>query len=55
MTKKELHLILKILERIKEPDSHIEEAIHSVKKNIAVFESMRGQLKDQYEWDNGGW
>lgn len=52
MTKKELQLVLKILERIKEPDGHVQEAIHSVKKNIAVFESKRGQLRDMYEFDN---
>lgn len=54
MTKKDTQYVLKVLERIKNPDEHILKAIAFVKRDLANFEAMRGQLRDQYE-SNQDW
>lgn len=49
MTKKELQLVLKVLNNIKNPDTYVIEAKHNVEKDIVRYERMRGQLMDNYE------
>jgi hypothetical protein len=48
MTKKELDTVLKVLEKIKNPDSYVLEAVYIIKKNIERYNKMRGQLRDQW-------
>lgn len=55
MTRKELEDVLKVLGRIKEPDSHVLKAIFIINKNIEEFNARKGQLKEQYEIDSGPW
>lgn len=54
MTKKELLYVSKVLNRIKPLDEHIMKAIKYIEKDLASYEAMRGQLKDQYEYDSRG-
>jgi len=51
MTKKECEYVLKILERITNPDEHIEKAKAYIKKDIAHYNTYHRQLKDNYESD----
>lgn len=51
MTRKELEYIVKILNRIKDPDEHIAKALSYLNKDIANYNARRGQLKEQYESD----
>lgn len=51
MTRKELIHILDLLNRIKEPDGRVERAKAYVEKDLKLYDSRRGQLKDQYEFD----
>jgi hypothetical protein len=53
MTRKELEYVNKVLNRIKDPDEHVAKAIAYVNKDLAQFDSRRGQLRDQYESDYG--
>jgi hypothetical protein len=56
MTKKEAEYIKKVLERIKEPDQHIQLAITYVDKTLRQFDACVGQLKNQYDYDmRGSW
>lgn len=55
MTRAELDYLKKILTRIKNPDAHVEKAIAFVDKDIALYNSRRGQLRDQYEVDERYW
>ncbi len=55
MTRKEVEHVLDTLQRIKEPDGRVLRAIASCEKQLKIFDSMRGQLKDQYEVDNKSW
>lgn len=55
MTVKELQYVMKILERIKDPDEHIEKAKAYIDKDLKVYAARRGQLKDQYESNFGDW
>lgn len=52
MTAKDLQHILKILTRVKPQDGHVLQAIASVEKKLAEYDARRGQLADQYEYDN---
>lgn len=52
MTIKELEYVKKVLERIKEPDVHIEKAIAFINKNLANYAARQGQLRDSYESDS---
>lgn len=54
MTRVELEKVLLVLAKIKEPDARVLEAICIVNKNIEMFNSKRGQMKDNYEVDWGG-
>ncbi len=51
MTRVELEKVLLVLAKIKEPDSRVLEAIFIVNKNIEMFNSKKGQMKDNYEVD----
>lgn len=55
MNRKELNHILMILNRIKDPDSKIAEAIAYVNKDLAIYDSRRGQLRADYDYDRGPW
>jgi hypothetical protein len=54
MTKKELKLVEKVLEKIMNPDSYVIEALHNVKKDILRYDRMKNQLKEmsayEYPW-----
>jgi len=52
MTKQEAKNVLKVLERIKDPDAHVAAAIAIVNKQLAYFDKQQGQLRRQYEYDN---
>lgn len=52
MTKIELEYVRKILSLIKDPDQHIAKALAYVDKDLAQFDARRGQLREQYEYDN---
>lgn len=52
MTRKELEDVLKVLGRIKEPDEFIARAISYINKDLAHYNARKGQLKEQYEYDN---
>lgn len=43
--------VLTILGKIKDPDEYIAKAIAYVNKDIAQYDAMKGQLRDQYEVD----
>jgi len=51
MTRKELETVLKVLGRIKDPDSRVLEAVFIINKNIEIYNSRAGQLKESYEID----
>ena len=51
MTRKELNTVLKVLEKIKNPDSYVMESIHITKKNLAMYDSRKGRLREQVEYD----
>ena len=51
MTKKDLIKLKKLLEHIKDPDGYVKEMIAVIDRNLAIYESMRGQMKDQYYRD----
>jgi hypothetical protein len=51
MTKKELELLLKVLEKIKNPDTYVMECIHNVKGDLLVYERRKGQLREMAELD----
>jgi hypothetical protein len=52
MTKEETKNVLKVLERIKDPDANVAAAIAIVNKQLAYFNKQKGQLKQQYEYDS---
>ena len=51
MTKKEFQLLLKVLEKIKNPDTYVSECKHNVERELDRFERMKGQLRDMGEYD----
>ena len=51
MTRKDVNKVLLVLEKIKNPDSYVIEAIHTCKKEIAMFDSRKGQLSGPVEYD----
>jgi hypothetical protein len=55
MTRKELEHVKKVLEHISNPDGNITKALVYIEKNIQIYKSQRGQLKDSYEKDNMPW
>lgn len=52
MTINELRYIRKVLVRIVPHDEQVKLAIVYVDKDLAVYESRKGQLKERYEMDN---
>jgi hypothetical protein len=52
MTRKEAETVLKVLQRIKQQDYHVQLAVIIVEKQLRQFNDRRGQLKDQYDYDN---
>lgn len=48
MTREQLNYLLKVLNRIKEPDEHIAKAIAYINKDLAEYDARRGQLREQY-------
>lgn len=51
MTKKEYQLLLKVLEKIKNPDTYVIECKHNVERELMRFERMKGQLKEMGDYD----
>lgn len=51
MTKKEFKLILKVLHKIKNPDTYVMECIHNVERDILRYDRMKGQLKEMVDYD----
>lgn len=49
MTKNEILHIKRVLECIRDKDGHVIKAIAFCDKQLKIFESMRGQLKELYE------
>jgi hypothetical protein len=49
MTKKELEYLEKVLLRFKPQDEHVGKALAYVRKDLAHYDSCRGQLRDAYE------
>lgn len=49
MTKKELEDVIKVLNRIKNPDANVLKAIAIVNKNIEEYKGRKDQLKNSYE------
>ena len=51
MTRKELEHVKKVLSLITNPDGNVVRAIAYIVKNIKLYDSKKGQLKKQYEYD----
>lgn len=51
MTKKEFETLLKVLEKIKNPDSYVMECIHLVKRDIERYNKRKGQLSEMNEYE----
>jgi len=49
MTRKECEDVLKVLDRIKDPDPHVLKARLIVAKQLEEYDSRKGQLREQYE------
>ena len=54
MTRKDLEYLQKILKRIKDPDGHIAKALAMVNRDLVVYDARRGQLQEQYVYDDRG-
>lgn len=52
MTRKEVNHLIKVLERIKDPDVHIHHALVICNKQLALYDKTKGQLKEQYETEH---
>ncbi len=51
MTRKELQTVLKVLEKIKNPDSWVQECIHTIKRDIERYNKRRGQLREMNDYE----
>jgi hypothetical protein len=51
MTRLEVDHIKRILERIKDPDGHVKQAIASCDRKLAEYDARRGQIKEHYDVD----
>jgi hypothetical protein len=49
MKKADLLKVKKILDRIKDPDSYVVEAKAIVDKDVAIYDSRKGQMRENYE------
>jgi hypothetical protein len=54
MTKLEVHQIREVLLKIKEPDGKVHFAIQICNKQLAYYDSMKGQLREQYDFESMG-
>lgn len=52
MTRKELEHIKKVLEHITNPDGNVIKAIAYIEKNIKIYDSCKGQIKENYDYDS---
>lgn len=54
MTRKEFELLLKVIKKIKNPDTYVMECVHNLEREILRFERMKGQLRQmsdfEYPW-----
>ena len=55
MTKKNLNLVLKVLEKIINKDSYALEAIHTVKRDLMIYERRKGNLKNMNDYEIPSW
>lgn len=55
MTRKELEHVKKVLEHIGNPDGNTIKAIAYVEKNLRIYDSQKGQLRESYEIDRMPW
>jgi hypothetical protein len=56
MTRDECQKIRKVLKGIKNPDGEVELAIAIIDKQLAYYNSMKGQLKEQwYDYESAVW
>ena len=55
MTRKEVEDVLNVLKRIKEPDGRVVRAIAHCERQVKIYDSMVGQLKEQYETQESWW
>lgn len=51
MTRKELDLLLKVLQKIKNPDTYVIECIHNVKGDLLVYDRRKGQLHEMADFE----
>ena len=51
MTKKEFELMLKVMQKIRNPDTYVTECIHNLKREMLRFERMKGQLRKMADFD----
>jgi len=51
MTKKDLELILKVLDKIKNPDTYVIECQHIIKRNIEIYNQRKGQLREMHDYE----
>jgi len=52
MTRRDLQYLLKLLEKVKPRDEHVEKAIAIVDRDLANYNARKGQMKDNYDYDN---
>lgn len=50
MKKQDLIFLRDLLNKIKPRDEQVEKAIAFVERDIKIYDSMKGQLKDQYDY-----
>lgn len=51
MTKKQLILLKKVLEKIKNPDTYVTECLHNVDRNLLIYERCKGQLREMSDYE----
>lgn len=51
MRKKDLELLVKVLKKIKNPDTYVMECIHNVERDILLYERRKGQLREMADFD----
>lgn len=50
VTRKELEHVKKVLQHITNPDGNVIKAVAYIDKNIQIYESCKGQLRDNYDY-----
>lgn len=50
MTKKEFELLLKVMKKIKNPDTYVIECIHNLEREILRFDRRKGQLRQMTDF-----